>query len=166
MEEMRKLVENYQRNIELSDKLHKKLFKLLDYNTKVTAAYGHNTGGGKGTVSSKVERHVLKIKETEEKILAVEERIYIVDHSEKVLNNAEKEVIDLIKSGNYEYKETTKIAKAINQDKKYVFDIRNRAIRKMSEYMMMEQIKRRNRIMVKHLVTAKKFSNPKMYKEE
>lgn len=135
MEEMRKLVENYSRNEELSDKLHKKLIKLLDYNTKVTAAYGFNTQGGKGTVSSKVERHALKIKETEEKILAVEDKLYIVNHSEKVLNNKEKEIIDLIKSGNYEYKETTKIAKAINQDKKYVFDVRNRAIKKMSEYI-------------------------------
>jgi hypothetical protein len=135
MEEMKSLVENYQRNIELSDKLHRKLIKLLDYNTKVTAAYGFNTSGGKGSVSSKVENHVLKIKETEEKILAIEDKLYKVNQAEKVLNNKEKEIIDLIKSGNYEYKETTKIAKAINQDKKYVYDTRNRAIKKMSEYI-------------------------------
>lgn len=133
MEEIRKLVENYQRNIELSDKLHKKLFKLLDYNTKVTAAYGHNTGGGKGTVSSKVERHVLKIKETEEKIMAVEDKLYIVNHSEKVLNNAEKEVIDLIKSGRFE--KLTHLAKALGKEKKYVYDTRDRALKKMREYI-------------------------------
>jgi hypothetical protein len=134
-EEMINLVEKYKSNEERSDKLHRKLIKLLDYNTKVTANYGLNPGGSKGTVSSKVERHVMKIRETEEKILAIEDKLYKVNQAEKVLNNKEKEIIDLIKSGNYEYKETTKIAKAINQDKKYVYDTRNRAIKKMSEYI-------------------------------
>ena len=133
IKEMRKLVENFKRNEDLSDTLHKKLIKLLDYNTKVTAAYGFNTQGGKGTVSSKVERHVLKIKETEEKILAIEDKLYIVNHSEKVLNNAEKEVIDLIKSGKFE--KLTHIAKALGKEKKYVYDTRDRALKKMTEYM-------------------------------
>lgn len=133
MKEMRKLVENYHRNEELSDELHRKLIKLLDYNTKVTAAYGHNTGGGKGTVSSKVERLVLKIKETEEKILAVEDKIYIVNQAEKVLNNAEREVIEKIKSGQYE--KLTHIAKALGKEKKYIYDTRDRALKKMTEYM-------------------------------
>lgn len=132
MEEMRKLVENYKRNEELSDKLHRKLIKLLDYNTKVTAAYGHNTGGGKGTVSSKVERHVLKIRETEEKILAVEDKLYTVNQAVKVLNNAEREVIDMIKSGKYE--KLTHIAKALGKEKKYIYDTRDRALKKMCEY--------------------------------
>lgn len=164
VKEMRSLVENYKRNEDQSDKLHKKLTKLLDYNTKVTAAYGHNTGGGKGTVSSKVERHALKIKETEEKILDIEDKLYIVNQSEKVLNNAEKEVIDLIKSGAFE--KLTHIAKALNKDKKYVYDMRDRAIKKMYEYMLLENTTRINRVMVQNLITAKKFSNPKMYKEE
>lgn len=133
MEEMRKLVENYSRNEELSDKLHRKLIKLLDYNTKVTAAYGFNTGGGKGTVSSKVERLVLKIKETEEKILAVEDKLYIVNQAEKVLNNAEKEVIEMIKSGKFE--KLTHIAKALGKEKKYIYDTRDRALKKMVGYM-------------------------------
>ena len=51
---MRDLIENYQTNKNQSEELHKKLIKLLEYNTKITAAYGHNTGGGKGFVSSKV----------------------------------------------------------------------------------------------------------------
>lgn len=164
MKEMKKLVENYKRNEDLSDTLHKRLIKLLDYNTKVTAAYGHNTGGGKGTVSSKVERHALKIKETEEKILAVEEKLYMVNHSEKVLNKAEREVIDMIKSGKFE--KLTHIAKVLGKEKKYVYDTRDRAIKKMHEYMILENITKTNRIMVQHLVAAKKFSNPKMYKEE
>ena len=132
MEEMRKLVENYQRNEELSDKLHRKLIDLLDYNTKLIATYGHNTGSSKGAVSSKVERHVLKIRETEEKILEVEDKIYTVNTAERVLNKKELEVIKLIKeNGN----ELTQIAKMIDKDKKYVFDMRNRAIKKMSEYI-------------------------------
>ncbi len=132
MEEMRKLVENYQRNIEQSDKLHSKLIDLLEYNTKLIATYGHNTGASKGAVSSKVERHVLKIRETEEKILEVEDKIYTVNMAERVLNKKELEVINLIKEyGN----ELTQIAKMIDKDKKYVFDTRNRAIRKMSEYI-------------------------------
>lgn len=133
IKEMRKLVENFKRNEELSNTLHKKLIKLLAYNTKVTAAYGHNTGGGKGSVSSKVERHVMKIKETEEKILDVEYKLYIVGQSEKVLNNKEKEVIDLIKSGRFE--KLTHIAKALGKEKKYVYDTRDRALKKMSEYI-------------------------------
>lgn len=132
MEDIRKLVENYQRNIEQSDKLHKKLIDLLDYNTKLIATYGHNTGSGKGTVSSKVERHALKILETKEKILEVEEKIYIVNTAERVLNKKEQEVIKLIKLyGN----ELTQISKMIGKEKKYVFDTRNRAIKKMCEYI-------------------------------
>lgn len=133
IKEIRSLVENYKRNEDLSDTLHNKLIKLLDYNTKVTAAYGHNTGGGKGTVSSKVERHVMKIRETEEKILAVEDKLYIVNHTEKVLNNAEREVIDMIKSGKFE--KLTHIAKVLGKEKKYVYDTRDKAIKKMHEYM-------------------------------
>jgi hypothetical protein len=132
MKEMRKLVENYKRNKERSDELHDRLIYLLDYNTKLIATYGHNTGSGKGTVSSKVERLVLRIRETEEKILEVEDKIYTVNIAERVLNKRELEVINLIKEyGN----ELTKIAKMIDKDKKYVFDTRNRAIKKMSEFV-------------------------------
>ena len=133
MEEMRKLIEKYQDYIEQSDKLHRKLIILLDYNTKVTASYGHNTGASKGTVSSKVERHALKIKETEEKIFDLEEKISKVNLAERVLNNKEKEVIDLIKQG-YSNRLSV-IAKALNKNKKYVFDTRNRALRKMVSYI-------------------------------
>lgn len=132
MEEMRDLIENYQTNINQSEKLHKKLMLLLEYNTSVTAAYGHNTGGSKGSVSSKVERYALKIKETEEKILALEDKINIVNTAEKVLNKAEKEVIEMIKI--YRNK-VTRIAKALNKDKNYIVIKRNSAIKKMEEYI-------------------------------
>lgn len=130
---MRDLIENYQFYINQSDKLHKKLIQLLEYNTKITAAYGHNTGGGKGSVSSKVERHVLRIRETEEKINEVERKIYTVNIAERVLNNKEKEVIDLIKSG-YRNK-VTRMAKILGKDKNYIVTKRDSAIKKMSEYI-------------------------------
>ena len=132
-DELRELIENYQANSKKMDKLQTKLKDLLDYNTKVTAAYGHNTGGGKGSVSSKVENHVIKICETEQQIMEVGNKLAIVDNAQKILTNKENEVIDLIKDG-YRNK-LTKIAKLLGQSKKYVFDTRNRAIKKMSEYI-------------------------------
>lgn len=129
---MRDLIENYQSNINQSEKLHKKLIQLLEYNTSVTAAYGHNTGGSKGSVSSKVERHALKIKETEEKILELENKIYIVNTAERILNNKEKEVIDLMK---IHRNKVTRMAKILGKDKNYIVTKRNSAIKKMEEYM-------------------------------
>lgn len=130
---MRDLIENYQTNINQSEKLHKKLIQLLQYNTKITASYGHNTGGSKGSVSSKVERYALRIIETEEKILALENKIYIVDTAERILNKKEKEVIDLVK---VHRNKLTKIAKMLGKDKDYVKHKRDTAIKKMSEYIM------------------------------
>lgn len=132
-ETMRDLIENYQSNLIQSDKLHKKLIQLYDYNTNITAAYGHNTGGSKGTVSSKVERYVMRIKETEEKIMAIEEKITIVNKAERVLNNKELEVIQLIKDG-YRNK-VTRMAKILGKDKNYVVAKRDSAIKKMEEFM-------------------------------
>lgn len=132
-EELRELIENYQTNSKKMDKLQTKLKDLLSYNTKVTAAYGHNTGGGKGSVSSKVERHVIKICETEQQLKEVGNKLAIVNNAQKILTDKENEVIDLIKDG---YRNRlTKIAKLLGKDKKYVFDTRNRALKKMSEYI-------------------------------
>ena len=132
-ETIRDLIENYQSNLIQSDKLHKKLIQLLEYNTNITAAYGQNTGGSKGTVNSKVERYVMRIKETEEKIMAIEEKITIVNTAERILNNKEKEVIQLIKDG-YRNK-ITRMAKILGKDKNYVVTKRDSAIKKMEEYI-------------------------------
>jgi DNA-directed RNA polymerase specialized sigma subunit len=129
---MRDLIENYQTNINQSEALHKKLTLLLEYNTKVTANYGHNTGGSKGTISDKVERYVIKIIETEEKIKALENKIYIANRAERVLNKKEKEVIDLVK---IHRNKLTKIAKILGKDKDYVKHKRDTAIKKMEEYI-------------------------------
>lgn len=129
---MRDLIENYQTNINQSVKLQNKLMQLYEYNTSVTAAYGHNTGGSKGSVSSKVERHALKIRETEEKIKELENKISAVNIAERVLNNKEKEVIDLVKI--YRNK-VTRMAKILGKDKNYIVTKRNSAIKKMEEYI-------------------------------
>lgn len=132
-DEIRELIENYQDNIDKLHRLQIKLVKLLDYNTKITAAYGHNTGGGKGSVSSKVERLALKIHETQQQLIEVANKLTIVDNAQKVLTNKENEVIELIKQG---YRNRlSKIAKILGKDRKYIFDTRNRAIKKMSEYI-------------------------------
>lgn len=136
MEEMRELIENYQSNSKKLDKLQTKLKNLLEYNTKVTAAYGHNTGGGKGSVSSKVERHALKIYETEQQLMEVGNNLAMVNNAQKILTQKENEVIDLIKDG-YGNK-LTRIAKLLGQNKKYVYDTRNRAIKKMADYIRRE----------------------------
>ena len=132
MEEMRSLIENYNSNQEKFDRLQAKLIRLLEYNTKVTASYGHNAGGGKGSVSSKVERHALKIYDTEQQLMAIGNSLSMVDNAQKILTNRENEVIDLVKI--YKNK-LTKIAKILNKDKKYIFDVRNRAIKKMTDYV-------------------------------
>lgn len=133
MKEMKELIEDYQDNLKKFRKLNSKFFDLLDYNTKVTASYSHTPSGSKGSVNSKVERHALKIYETEQELKEVWNKLSTVDVAEKILTNKEKEVIDLIKQG-YKNK-LTKIAKILGKDKKYIFDTRNRAIKKMTEYI-------------------------------
>lgn len=131
-EEMRSLIENYNSNQEKFDRLQAKLISLLEYNTKITASYGHNEGGAKGSVSSKTERHALKIYDTEQQLMAIGNSLSMVDNAQKILTDRENEVIDLVKI--YKNK-LTKIAKAIGRDKAYVFNVRNRAIKKMSDYI-------------------------------
>lgn len=129
--EMLELIEEYFSNLEKREKLLIKLARLKEYDTKITASYS-STGGGKGSVTSKVERHVVKILEIEQKIREVENDLYIIDKAQKVLTNKENEVIELVK---IHKRKLSRIAKTIQQSKKYVFDTRNRAIKKMCEYI-------------------------------
>ena len=130
MEEIRELVEDYKSNKEKFDKIQAKLIKLLDYNTKITASYEFNPGGS--GFSSKAERHALKIYETTEQLMEVRNKIATVDNAQKILTNKENEVIDLVK---IHRNKLTKIGKILELEKKQVFDIRNRAFKKMSEYI-------------------------------
>lgn len=129
---MKELIEEYSSNLKKRNNLQAKLAKLKEYDTKITSSFS-DTGGGKGSVSSKVERHIIRILETERELRNIENDLSIVDTSQKVLNNKENEVIDLIKLG-YRNK-LSKIAKIIGKDKKYVYTTRNRAIKKMCEYI-------------------------------
>ena len=130
MEEIRELVEDYQSNLKKLWKLQEKLINLLDYNTKITASYEFNPGGS--GFSSKAERHALKIYEVTEQLIEVEDKLTTVDNAQKILTNKENEVIDLVK---IHRNKLTKIGKILGIEKKQVFDIRNRAFKKMSEYI-------------------------------
>lgn len=129
--ELLELIEEYYSYKDKIEKLSIKLARLKEYDTKVTANYS-STGGSKGSVSSKVERHVIRILETEEKIKELEEKIHTIDTAQKVLTNKENEVIELVK---IHKRKLSRIAKTIQQSKKHVFNTRNRAIKKMNEYI-------------------------------
>lgn len=130
MEDIRELVEEYKSNKEKFEKLQAKLIKLLDYNTKITASYEFNPGGS--GFSSKTEKHALKIYEVTEQLMETGNKLATVDNAQKILNNKENEVIELIK---IHKNKLTKIAKILEVEKKYIFDTRNRAFKKMSEYI-------------------------------
>ena len=129
--ELLELIEEYYSLIDKREKLLIKLARLKEYDTKITANYS-STGGSKGSVSSKVERHAIRILETEEKIAEISEKIRLIDTAQKVLTNKENEIIELVK---IHKRKLTKIAKIIDTSKKQVFDTRNRAIKKMCEYI-------------------------------
>ena len=131
---MRLLIENYKSNVEDLEKKKEKLQE-IKYNTKITAAYGLNTGGASGGFSSKVENKVLETIKLESEIDDLTNKIYIVNYAVKVLTKNEREIIEYIKLG-FENKVSV-IAKLLGSKvkRKYVFDTRNRAIKKMSEYI-------------------------------
>ena len=133
VETMRDLVENYQSNTEKLERLNQKLVALMEYNLKITATYSLAAARSEGTVNSKVENYAIRIRETEEKIFKVGNQISVVDIACRVLNNAELEVIELIKKG-YRNR-VTKMAKILHKDKNYIVTKRDSAIKKMSEYI-------------------------------
>lgn len=132
--EMRLLIENYKSNVDDLERAKDRLNK-LKHNTKITAAYGLNTGGASGGFSSKVENNALEIIKLENEISELTNKIYIVDCAEKILTKKETEIIEYIKEG-FENKVSV-IAKLLGPKvkKKFVFDTRNRAIRKMCDYI-------------------------------
>lgn len=129
---MRLLIENYNSNKKQVEILTEK-FNKIKYNTKISAAYGLNTGGSKGSFSSKVENKVIEHITLESLLKQYKRNVNIVDTAEKVLTNAEKEVITYLKLGITN--KLSVIARLMKRKKKYVFDARNRAIKKMCEYI-------------------------------
>ena len=130
--QMRFLVENYYTNLTtLTEKLNK-----ADYEIKITATYGFNTGGGKGLVNSKVETQAIKHSMNKDSIEELEYKILIVDKAMKILDNREREVIERVK---IHRNKLNRIAKDIHKSRKYVFDTRNRALKKMCEFVKEKQ---------------------------
>lgn len=129
---MRLLIENYNSNKEQVEILIEK-FNRIKYNTKVSATYGLNTGGSKGGFSSKVENKIIEHITLEELLKHYRNKVKIVDTAEKVLTRAEKEVIEYLKLGITS--KLSVIARLMKRKKKYVFDMRNRAIKKMCQYI-------------------------------
>ena len=130
--QMRFLVENYYTNLTLlTEKLNK-----ADYEIKITATYGFNTGGGKGLVSSKVETQAIKHSMNKDSIEELENKILIVDKAMKILDNKEREVIERVK---IHRNKLSRIAKELNQKRKYIYNTRNRALKKMCEFVKEKQ---------------------------
>lgn len=126
--QMRSLVENYYNNLtSLTEKQNK-----LDYEIKITATYGINSGGGSGLVHSKTENQAIKHSSQKDSVEELAYKIRIVDESMKILDQRERQVIEKVKI----YKNKLKtIAIELGVKKKYVNDTRNRALKKMCEFM-------------------------------
>ena len=126
--QMRFLVENYYTNLtSLTEKQTQ-----MDYEIKITATYGLNSGGAGGFTNSKTENQAVKHASNITSIEELEYKIHIVDESMKILDQKEREVIEKVK---IHRNRLSRIAKELNQKRKYVFDVRNRAIKKMSRFV-------------------------------
>lgn len=130
--EMRLLVENYNSNLAELEKIQEKI-KCKRYNTKIIAAYGHNTGGGGNSFSSKVENKAIEQNRLDEQLKEYKLKVNIVIYAEKVLTNAEKEVIEILKLGFTN--KISVIAKLMHKKYKYVLNTRNKAIKKMCDFI-------------------------------
>lgn len=128
--EMRLLIEEYSNNVAEFEKIEDKLHNDR-YNTKITAAYGHNSGGG-NSFSSKVERKALNNIRLENKYRELKNKIKIVEKTQIILARDERKVIEFMKIG---FCKLSTIAQLMSKKEKYIFDTRNRAIRKMCEFI-------------------------------
>lgn len=129
--EMRLLIENFNRNLEELEKIQEKI-KGKSYNTKITAAYGLNTGGASGGFNSKVENKVIEQDRLHEQYKEYKHRVNIVLNAQKVLTFHEKEVIEFMKLG---FDKISIIARLMRKKYKFVYITRKRALRKMCEYV-------------------------------
>lgn len=131
-DEMRVYIQEYNSNIAEYERIQEKL-KSKGFHTKITGNYGLNTGGSGGFSNSKIENRVIERDELFNKLNEYAIKINAVNIGEKVLNNSEKEVIEFLKLG-VTYKLSV-IAKITGKKQKNIFDLRNRAIKKMCEYL-------------------------------
>lgn len=129
--EMRLLIENFNRNLEELEKIQEKI-KCKSYNTKITAAYGLNTGGASGGFNSKVENKVIEQDRLHEQYKEYKHRVNTVLNAQKVLTYHEKEVIEFMKLG---FDKISIIARLMRKKYKFVYITRKRALRKMCEFI-------------------------------
>lgn len=125
---MRFWVENYYTNLTMLTELQNK----LDYNVKVTANYNFEAVSGGGFSHSKTEDMAIRNYCHKDKIESLQKKVLTVDRAMKILDNKEREVIERVK---IHRNRLSRIAKEIHKSSKYVFTTRNRAIKKMSEYI-------------------------------
>ena len=125
---MRFWVESYYTNLTMLTELQNK----IDYNVKVTANYNFEAVSSGGFSSSKTEDLALKNYCQRDKIKELENKVLTVDRAMKILDNKEREVIERVK---IHRNRLSRIAKEIHKSSRYVFTTRNRAIKKMSEYI-------------------------------
>lgn len=125
---MRCLVENYYTNLVMLTELQNK----INYETTITANYGLDSGGCGGFSNSKTENQAIKVYGQNGTIGKLENDIKIVDESMKILDQNEREVIELVK---VHRNKLGRIARKIHKSTKYVFDTRKRALKKMCEFV-------------------------------
>lgn len=127
--ELREYIEEYNSNVEALERINEDIKAL---NVKITALYGLNAGGGGSSFNSKVETFIMRRDELKRKQDLLQKKIVIVNIAIQVLNKHEREIIELVKI----YKEKINlIAKCTGQKKKHVFDLREKSLKKMCEYL-------------------------------
>lgn len=129
--EMRLLIEKFNENLEELERIQEKI-KGKSYNTKITAAYGLNTGGASGGFNSKVENKVVEQDRLYEQFREYKRKVNIVLSAQKVLTSSEREVIEFMKLG---FEKISVISRLMRKKYKFVYITRKRALKKMCEYI-------------------------------
>ena len=128
---MRLLIQNFNKNLEELEKIQEKI-KGKSYNTKITAAYGLNTGGASGGFNSKVENKVIEQDRLYEQYEDYKNKINIVLTAQKVLTSLETEVIEFMKLG---FEKVSIISRLMRKKYKFVYNTQKRALKKMCDYV-------------------------------
>lgn len=129
--EMRLLIENFNRNLDQLKKIQEKI-KSKSYNTKITAAYGLNTGGASGGFNSKVENKVIEQNSLDEQFNEYKSKVNTVLSAQRVLTSSENEMIEFMKLG---FDKISIISRLMRRKYKFVYLTRKRALRKMCDYV-------------------------------
>lgn len=126
--ELRNLIETYHVNTEMVSNLNAKI-EALDI--KITACYGFNCSGS-GFDSSKVEQYIEKKEQLRQRLDDLQRKIVVVDIVVQILTKEERQVIEAMKI--YQSK-LNRMAKFLHKSRKYVFDTREKSLKKMCDYL-------------------------------